>query len=114
MDTLMAYGWPGNVRELENVMERAVALETSEAILIDRLPETLRGGGAGPPVPRIEEGFSLDDYMLNLESELVQRALLQAAGDRGRASRMLGITPRSLRYLIQKHRLEDLPSGDEA
>jgi two-component system, NtrC family, response regulator PilR len=114
IDTLMSYGWPGNVRELENVMERAVALETTEAVLVDRLPETLRGGGVNPAVPRIEDGFSLDDYMRVLESELVQRALSQAAGDRARASRMLGISPRSLRYLIQKHRLESLPAGDEA
>jgi DNA-binding NtrC family response regulator len=112
MDVILGYGWPGNVRELENVMERAVALETTEAVLAERLPETMRGGGAGPSAPRLQEGFSLDDYLRDLESELVQRALQQAAGDRAHASRMLGITPRSLRYLIQKHRLESSSSTD--
>jgi two-component system, NtrC family, response regulator PilR len=115
MQALSRYGWPGNVRELENVMERAVALETTEAVLAERLPDTLRGGTTPMPAgPRIEDGFSLDDYIRNLESELVQRALVEAAGDRARASRLLGITPRSLRYLIQKHRLEGLPGGDAA
>jgi two-component system, NtrC family, response regulator PilR len=114
MQALMAYGWPGNVRELENVMERAVALETTEAVLADRLPDTLRGGPVSRAPVAIADDFNLDEYMTALESELVQRALVQAGGDRARASRLLGITPRSLRYLIQKHRLEGLPGGDAA
>ena len=32
------YAWPGNVRELENVIERAVALETTRPVLPERLP----------------------------------------------------------------------------
>src|SRR5688572_23307745 len=38
---LAAYAWPGNVRELENVVERAVALETTPAILPESLPPNL-------------------------------------------------------------------------
>ena len=44
---LEAYGWPGNVRELENVIERAVALEQSPAVLPDSLPPEIRGGRQG-------------------------------------------------------------------
>ena len=44
LDLLARHAWPGNVRELENAIERAVALETSEAILPERLPEGIRGG----------------------------------------------------------------------
>ena len=36
------YKWPGNVRELENTIERAVALETTETIQVERLPDALR------------------------------------------------------------------------
>src|SRR2546423_6149648 len=39
---LQAYAWPGNVRELENVIERAVALEKTPAILADSLPPHIR------------------------------------------------------------------------
>jgi two-component system, NtrC family, response regulator PilR len=39
---LQMYGWPGNVRELENVIERAVALEQTPAILPDSLPPQVR------------------------------------------------------------------------
>jgi transcriptional regulator with GAF, ATPase, and Fis domain len=54
----------------------------------------------------LREGFSLDDHLREIESSLVMRALTQADGDRLAAARLLGITPRSLRYLIGKHQLE--------
>jgi DNA-binding NtrC family response regulator len=104
MDRLVRYSWPGNVRELENVIERAVALETTETILIERLPEPVHAGdriGSS----QLEEGFKLDEHVRSVEAGLVRRALDQAAGDRAAACRLLGISPRSLRYLIQKYGL---------
>jgi two-component system response regulator PilR (NtrC family) len=104
MGLLNRYAWPGNVRELENVMERAVALEVTEAILPERLPDSLRGGGgASLPGVQIGPGFNLDEHLRILESQLLMQALDKAQGDRGEAARILGVTPRSLRYLIQKH-----------
>jgi transcriptional regulator with PAS, ATPase and Fis domain len=108
MQRLVRYPWPGNVRELENVIERAVALETTETILIERLPEPVHAGD--PPGPsQLTEGFKLDEHVRSVELGLVRRALDQAAGDRAAASRLLGITTRSLRYLIQKYGLSALP-----
>jgi two-component system response regulator PilR (NtrC family) len=99
------YTWPGNVRELENVIERAVALETTAAILPERLTDAMRtgvGGGAAPAVA-LGAGFDLDDHLRAIERDLLHRALREAAGDRAGAATLLGISPRSLRYLIQKH-----------
>jgi two-component system response regulator PilR (NtrC family) len=106
MDCLSHHDWPGNVRELENVMERAVALETTEVILPERLPASLHAPPTSAAPPELREGFSLDEYLLSVEASLVRNALSRASGDRARASKALGITPRSLRYLIQKHGLE--------
>jgi transcriptional regulator with PAS, ATPase and Fis domain len=104
MGRLVRYPWPGNVRELENVIERAVALETTETILIERLPEPVHAGDrAGSS--QLEEGFKLDEHVRSVESDLVRRALDQTRGDRAAACRLLGISPRSLRYLIQKYGL---------
>jgi two-component system response regulator PilR (NtrC family) len=104
MERLVASPWPGNVRELENAVERAVALETEGIIRLERLPEATRDlpmhNGA---VPDLSEGFSLDAHLSSVEADLLRRALQQAAGDRAQAARILGITPRSLRYLISKH-----------
>src|SRR6185503_18089713 len=46
MELLLQHEWPGNIRELENVIERAVALEATPAILAESLPPALRGGAA--------------------------------------------------------------------
>jgi two-component system response regulator PilR (NtrC family) len=107
MTRLEDYSWPGNVRELENVVERAVALETTPEVRPERLPDTLRLGG-GDSLPRqLHEGFQLDDYLHSVEAELVRRALQQSQGDRSETSRLLGINARALRYLIAKHRLQE-------
>jgi len=106
MGRLERHAWPGNVRELENVIERAVALETTPAILPERLPELLPSthGGEGSGVPAtLGEGFSLDDHLRSIEADLVREAVERARGDRSVACRLLGISPRSLRYLLHKH-----------
>jgi two-component system response regulator PilR (NtrC family) len=106
MARLSHYAWPGNVRELENAIERAVALETTPAILVERLPESLRSP-IGLPAPattsRLAEGFNLDEHIRGIERELLREALARAAGERGEAARLLGITPRALRYLLSKY-----------
>jgi two-component system, NtrC family, response regulator PilR len=106
MDRLVAYAWPGNVRELENVIERAVALETAPAVLAERLPENVQhsGGSLGADASaRLEEGFDLGAHLNALEGRLLRLALHQAGNSRPEAARLLGVTPRSLRYLLRKH-----------
>ncbi len=103
MALLVRHSWPGNVRELENVIERAVALETTEAVLSERLPDTLRALVRPPSRLEISASFKLDEHLRTIESQFMHQALAEAGGDRAEAARILGITPRSLRYLIQKH-----------
>jgi two-component system response regulator PilR (NtrC family) len=103
MGLLMRHSWPGNVRELENVIERAVALETTAAVLPDRLPGALRTPAPAAVAIELKLGFRLDDHLQTIERDLLHRALGQSGGDRARAADLLGITPRSLRYLIHKY-----------
>jgi two-component system response regulator PilR (NtrC family) len=103
MSLLQAYSWPGNVRQLENVIERAVALEMTEAVLRERLPDVIRRPETAEPLPAIGDGFNMDAFLLSVEARLLNQALERASGDRAEAARLLGISSRSLRYLIQKH-----------
>ena len=57
MDILKRYSWPGNVRELENVIERAVALETTEAVLPERLPDAVRSAETSGAVAALGPGL---------------------------------------------------------
>ena len=107
MQRLIRHSWPGNVRELENVIERAVALETTEAVLPERLPDLLAGAAAaarGRPIgsERVQPRRAPD----RIERDLVRRRPRAGRAGTGEpACELLGITPRSLRYLIRKHGL---------
>jgi two-component system response regulator PilR (NtrC family) len=100
---LEQHAWPGNVRELENVLERAVALETSTEVGVERLPDAIRKPASPGSAPVIGPGFSLDSHLRAVEARLLGQALEMAGGDRAKAAKLLGVSPRSLRYLVQKH-----------
>jgi len=111
---LGAYDWPGNVRELENVIERAVALEQTESILVDSLPPHVAGWAAsrssvvpadasGPaPLPAIGEGFDLEAHGEELYRYYITLALERSGGVQTRAADLLGMSFRSFRYYAKK------------
>ena len=73
-----AHDWPGNIRELENVIERAVALEQTPAILPESLPEHSRRRAPGDDrrrrtTPRI--GFDLEAHVKDLDRGYIAQAL---------------------------------------
>jgi len=107
---LREHRWPGNIRELENVIERAVALETGEMIM----PESLAAiadaaAGPRPPVPGEipEKGFALEDYLREIEKRFIAQALAQAGGNMTRAAGLLGMSFRSFRYYVKKYELKN-------
>jgi two-component system response regulator PilR (NtrC family) len=108
MDLLEAYEWPGNIRELENVVERAVALEKSQAILPDSLPEHIvkrvaKNSAAAGLLP--ESGFNLEEHVEGLERGYITQALQRAGGVQIKAAELLGIPYRSFRYYVKKYNL---------
>jgi two-component system response regulator PilR (NtrC family) len=113
MDLLVAYAWPGNVRELENVIERGVALESSPMIQPERLPENLTrqkaeaselaAFGVSSEFP--EEGIHFHQHVEEVEKRLLKAALEHGGGVQTRAAKLLHMSLRSFRYLIQKYDL---------
>ncbi len=103
-DRLLSYPYPGNVRELENLIERAVALETGPAMSAEHLPPAggtpaPAGPGAGDLPP---EGLDLDGTLAQVERDLIERALARSGGVRKAAAMLLQVSPRSLRYRMEK------------
>ena len=50
LELLMQYDFPGNVRELENIIERAVLLETTETLQSSNLPPQILSRGSSQPI----------------------------------------------------------------
>ncbi len=112
MELLLEYDWPGNIRELENVMERAVALEPTPAILPDSLPSILRGETNRPSAasvaavePLPEAGFDLEAHVKEIEMGYIAEALKRAGGVQVKAAELLGMSFRSFRYYVKKYNL---------
>jgi Nif-specific regulatory protein len=103
VDQFMAYQWPGNIRELENTLERLLVLAENDVIELSDLPENLLA-------PRIaedqledmtlpEEGISMEQ----VERKLIEEALERTNGHILKASKLLGMTYKTLQYRIKKH-----------
>jgi two-component system response regulator PilR (NtrC family) len=109
VDRLKAYPWPGNVRELENVIERAVALESSDRVEPETLGEPFLDGRPAPSLGRKPAeavpgpGFNLEQHLQDIERSHIERALKQADGVQVRAADLLGLSFRQFRYLAKKY-----------
>ncbi|MFQ5738685.1 MAG: sigma-54-dependent transcriptional regulator [Acidobacteriota bacterium] len=110
---LEEYSWPGNVRELENVIERAVTLETTDFVQKERLPAKVRGRQPRSDVlvPQFtrEEGLSLQEHLDQVEGQLIARALELADGNQKQAAGLLKLTYRSFRHRMQRLGLRNKP-----
>jgi two-component system response regulator AtoC len=102
---LADHDWPGNVRELEHVVERAVALASSELILPENLPPEVRPTPAPPPeLPA--RWMTLEE----LRRWYVDRVLEHTEGNKQRAADVLGIDRRTLYRMFER---ESEPPEDE-
>jgi len=99
---LCAYHWPGNVRELENVIERAVALSSSETLLPDDFPLHLpEESSRAPRLPAA--GMTLED----VKRWYVSKVLEEAGGNKVRAAELLGIDRRTLYRILERQATDD-------
>jgi two-component system response regulator PilR (NtrC family) len=102
------FDWPGNVRQLENSMERAVALETTNELRVES-PEKAKAmaasvnGSAGIAREVSGEGLDFEQYVADIEKQLIQSALKQAGGVQMRAADLLKVSYRSFRHLLKKY-----------
>jgi len=108
MELLLQHEWPGNIRELENVIERAVALEATPAILSESLPPSIRGAEPrnGAPTDALpDSGFDLEAHVKQIERGYIAQALQRAGGVQVKAAELLGMSFRSFRYYVKKYNL---------
>lgn len=123
LKVLMDYDFPGNVRELENIIERGVALESSNIILPDSLDFSSHRQGtdqsASAEMPPAGEALfvaardendlfirGLEDVLARVEKQMILHALHRADNSKMRAAELLKISFRSLRYKTKKYEID--------
>jgi DNA-binding NtrC family response regulator len=112
---LEAYAWPGNIRELENVIERIVAIEDRETVTVGCLPKEI----VHPQKSKIETqyffepGFSLTTHLDDLTKNYISQALMATSGSIQKAAPLLGLSYRTMRYLIGKYDLNKVRKNEK-
>jgi transcriptional regulator with AAA-type ATPase domain len=103
LDQLMAYPWPGNLDELAEFVRQSHERATEAEISPRDLPSQIHlAADATERSPRRSEPIDLEGLLAKIETELIERALAQAKGNKTRAAHLLGLTrPRLYRRLVQ-------------
>jgi two-component system response regulator PilR (NtrC family) len=112
---LESYAWPGNIRELENVIERIVAIEDRETVTANCLPQEI----LSPQKKRMETqelfgpGFSLTGHLDEITKKYILEALALSGGSLQKAAPLLGLSYRTIRYLIGKYDLNQARKAEK-
>jgi len=103
MNLLMRYEWPGNVRELENVIERAIVIGKTDAILVEDLPLRVEKVASGPELDISPEKIPFEQRVENFEKKLIIDALEKANWIQIKAAQLLGTSRSIIRYKMKKY-----------
>jgi two-component system, NtrC family, response regulator PilR len=106
LTALESYPFPGNVRELENILERAITLNTGGDISANDIqlrPTSLATSPSGPAAP---QASPLGDHLEEIERDAILKALEQSKHNKTAAAKALGMSFRALRYRIKKLGIE--------
>jgi two-component system response regulator PilR (NtrC family) len=114
IDLLNKYDFPGNIRELENLIERSVALSTTNIILPDSLALSIHKKrwiegvqGRRFDLDEVANGVDLDAILKEIERAYIEKALEFSQNEKQKAAELLGINFRALRYRLDKLKMEE-------
>lgn len=96
--------WPGNIRELENVVERLVAISSSDSTELTEqaLPPDLAAEFRDSADVLSGSTKPLQESLAEIEETLIRKALEANNWNQSRAARSLQIAERTIRYKMEK------------
>jgi two-component system response regulator HydG len=112
LEVMLQYSWPRNVRQMENAIERAVVLTKGEMITLGDLPpEILKGVESRIQKAVLMDGktisISLGTSIETIEKRVIEETLRLSRGDKNLASKILGISARTIYRKIEEEKEND-------
>jgi two-component system NtrC family response regulator len=105
-EALYGHSWPGNVRELENVIERAVVLNSEGLIDLKDLPAEFTKANGDLDIDRfIPQEAPLQSTLEEIEEKLIRRALKHSGNVQSHAAEHLGITKSLIQHKMKKYNI---------
>jgi two-component system response regulator HydG len=118
LEVMLQYSWPRNVRQMENAIERAVVLTKGDMIAPGDLPpEILKA-----VEPRVERAILMDEKTISIslgtpletiEKRVIEETLRYSRGDKNLASKILGISARTIYRKIEEDIKDDSKQDQE-
>ncbi len=101
------YRWPGNVRELENIIERVMILCPGDIIRVSDLPRDFTANAGNMlQIDSIPADATLSETLVQVEKDMILRALRMSDNIQSHAARLLGIGKSGLNQKIKKYGLD--------
>lgn len=117
---LNAHNWPGNVRELENIIERAVLIcKNGQIEPSDLLMDAIKGQGMTHKAderqfPQLRQEIDVDgeNTLQEMEKRMIFSTLDKVNWNKTKASRILGISVRTMRNKLNEYGVKDGEADD--
>ena len=107
IDLLVEYEWPENIDELNRVIQSAVDKASHAIVGENDLPDDFLHALKAQRIGTAQQNeIDLNDFMSEIERELITRALGQAKGNKTKAAKLLGISRGKLLRRIQQLELK--------
>ena len=120
---LKAYLWPGNVRELENIIERAVLICNETTIAPQYLFLEKADNGSIKESVSTNDQFEVNHHkvkendknetLYDMEKSMIFDTLNKVEWNKTKASKILGISVRTMRNKLHEYGIVDVPGEDK-
>ncbi|TDP58938.1 sigma-54 interaction domain-containing protein [Aminicella lysinilytica] len=108
MARLCKYDYPGNIRELENIIVQSVSMAETEHVLTDRLLQMpMQVQALGKDIEQWDRQGPLNEYMSNLEKEIIRGVMISEGGNVSKSAEILQIKRQTLQHKLKKYGIKE-------